>query len=116
MTSMIVLLLAGASVFPEIDRAALDRQARAEAQRPVVRKAAAAKPQPKRPAKVAAPVYSITAVCRAAGEARDAADFLAAFAHGYKLGTGEAAALRETCSLYFIGKREGRAATLASLR
>jgi hypothetical protein len=125
MTSMILMLLSGASVFPAIDRLELDRQARAEASRAAVVKVAAAKavapakakPRASKAAAVAAePTYSLTAVCRAAGEARDTTDFLAAFARGYRLSAAQHAELRQTCGLYFTGKREGRQAFLASLR
>ena len=106
MTAMFLMLLAGATVFPDIDRAALDRQASLETGRPatvrtLVRRAS--QPAPVRLVKAARGSYSIVSVCRAAGEARDSADFLAAFARGYKLSRGESAALRETCALYFTG-------------
>ena len=118
MTSLMMMLIAGATVFPEIDRAELDRRAKAETARPVIRAAASVKkPKPKlAAARVATPAYSLTAVCRAAGEASDAAEFLSAFARGYRLAPGETAALREACSLYFIGKSEGSGRELASLR
>ena len=107
MTSLFAMMLASATVFPDIDRASLDRQAIAEARKPVVARAVvrkASQPAPARMAKAARGSYSVVAVCRAAGEARDSLDFVNAFARGYKLSRGETAALRETCSLYFTGR------------
>ncbi len=107
MTTVFAMLLASATVFPDIDRAALDRQASLETAKPAIARAVvrrASQPAPVRFVKAARGSYSIVAVCRAAGTARDSADFLAAFAQGYKLSRGEAAALRETCALYFTGR------------
>jgi hypothetical protein len=93
------LLLAPAQL-PEIDRAALDRQARIEAVRPRVTPAAGRSGL--------LDLEGMTTVCRAAGEQRDPSAFLAALSRAYTLGAAESAALRGSCAAYMAGRADAR--------
>jgi hypothetical protein len=102
----IAALLAGGDVLPEIDRAALDRQARIEARRSA--------PQAARPARPARPTLLIanrTAVmdlCRAAGSQRDPALFLAGLQNAFNLSPADVAALRDACRSSGAGGADAR--------
>ena len=93
------MLLAPAQL-PEIDRAALDRQARVEAVRPRLTPAAGG------PALL--DLEAMTTVCRAAGGQRDPAAFLATLSRAYGLGSAESAALRGSCAAYMAGRADAR--------
>ena len=93
------MLLAPAQL-PEIDRGALERQARIEAVRPRVTPAAG------RPGLL--DLEGMTTVCRAAGEQRDPAAFLAALTRAYALSAAEGVALRGSCAAYMAGRADAR--------
>ena len=117
-------LVAASTVLPDIDRSALDRQARAEAARPAPIRAVASKASTPAPRKAiarqtpAAPVgkrfrlddiNEHSAVCRAAGASGDPLGFIEAFGNGYFLSRGETAALAVGCAVYFARALSGRA-------
>jgi hypothetical protein len=93
------MLLAPAAL-PEIDRAALDRQARIEAVRPRLKLAAGHGGL--------LDLDAMTTVCRAAGRQRDPAAFLATLSRAYALGASESAALRGSCAAYMAGRADAR--------
>ena len=109
---MLALAAMSSTVLPGIDRAALDRQAIAEAVRaaPPVKAKPAPKPAAVIKASASVPVgkrfrlddiNEHSAVCRAAGASGDPARFIEAFGNGYFLSRGETAALAEGCAIYF---------------
>lgn len=94
------LLLAPISPLPEIDRAALDLQARAEALQP--RRAVASR---------RAGLFELetmTTVCRAAAGQRDPGAFLDTLGRAYGLGAGDQRTLRGSCAAYLAGRADGR--------
>ena len=136
MSILLSLLLAQARVLPEIDRRALDLQARAEAlqSRPrtarpasVTRTTAtqatprrnpqvirAAQTQPARMPNVrrasggALDLSSITTICRAAGNQADPATFLSTLSRAYSLSSTESSSLRTSCAAYLAGRADAR--------
>jgi len=93
------LLLAPGGPLPEIDRAALDLQARAEAL------------QPRRVASRSTGLFELeamTTVCRAAAGQRDPASFLDTLGRAYGLSAADQRALRGSCAAYLAGRADGR--------
>ena len=88
MVIILTALLAGKAVLPQIDRNALELQARAEALQPRATPAArrVRRPAPRR-ASSGSPLdlASITTICRAAGDQADPAGFIARLSIAYSL-------------------------------
>ena len=115
MSIFVALLLSQAKILPEIDRRALDAQARVEATQP--RRAV----QPRRPAPAQrSPVRrasggnnldlsAITTICRAAGSQDDPAQFLSTLSRAYSLSADESADIRTSCAAYLAGRADARA-------
>ena len=131
-----LIALASAKILPQIDREALDLQARAEALQPrthvsqpvrrpsqpvaIVRKPA---PQPVRQA-ATQPVRQpavrrasagnpldlaqITTICRAAGEQDDPAAFIGRLSNAYALSADDRTSLRSSCAAYLAGRADAR--------
>jgi len=117
MSILLIGLLAGASVFPDIDRRALDIQAKAEAARgrPVAK---AARPAPKPVSRVRASlrandVQTLVTICGAAANLHDSADFLNTLGKAYAMPAQEIAKLRGTCAIYSAGRAHARQASFA---
>lgn len=137
-TLLLSLMLAQAPVLPEVDRTALELQARAEgvlARRnraaptthrqatpqprvatPVRNAARPAQPATRRPA---SPIRNasgggnldlsaITTICRAAGTQADPANFLATLSRAYAMSADQSAALRTSCAAYLAGRADAR--------
>lgn len=94
------LLLAPAMPLPEIDRASLDLQARAEALQPrriaLHRRAGLFE------------LDAMTTVCRAAAGQRDPGAFLDTLGRAYGLGPADQRVLRGSCAAYLAGRADGR--------
>jgi hypothetical protein len=131
MVIILTAFLAAAQSGPQIDRTALELQARAEALQPRTRTVA---PGPRKPA--AAPersaavrpgpsrstqprrangggpldLASITTICRAAGNQNDPAGFIARLATAYSLSPGDMTSLRASCAAYLAGRADARRA------
>jgi hypothetical protein len=131
-----LMALASAKILPQIDREALDLQARAEALQPrthisqpvrrpsqsvvTVRQPA---PQPVRQAAVQ-PVRQpavrrasagnpldlaqITTICRAAGEQDDPGAFIGRLSNAYALSADDRTSLRSSCAAYLAGRADAR--------
>jgi len=110
MILIVTALLAGKAVLPQIDRNALELQARAEAlqprteparpvRRPVVRRAASGSPLD---------LASITTICRAAGNQADPAAFIARLGSAYSLSANDSLSLRSSCAAYLAGRADAR--------
>ena len=114
MSILLAMLLSQSKILPEIDRRALDVQARAEAaqprrsarpfsantdQRPQVRRASAGG---------SLDLSSITTICRAAGSQDDPAQFLSTLARAYSLSSAESASIRTNCAAYLAGRADAR--------
>lgn len=138
MIILLSLMLSQARVLPEIDRRALDLQARAEAlqtrrssataqkprqiaqaparqtQRTAVRTAALPPrqtqrlPSPRRASGGALDLSAITTICRAAGNQADPATFLATLSRAYSLNGTESSSLRTSCAAYLAGRADAR--------
>jgi hypothetical protein len=136
MVIFLTALLASAKILPQIDREALDLQARAEAlqprthisqpvRRPTQPVAAArqAAPQPVRQAaaqpirqpilrraSAGNPLYlaQITTICRAAGEQDDPGAFIGRLSSAYALSADDRASLRSSCAAYLAGRADAR--------
>lgn len=93
------LLLAPGTPLPEIDRSAIDLQARAEALQP--RRAATARTG-------LFELEAMTTVCRAAAGQRDPAAFLETLGRAYGLNAADQRVLRGSCAAYLAGRAEGR--------
>jgi len=112
MVIILAALLGGQSVLTEIDRRALDAQARAEARQP--RRAAAAVVQPvRRPVARRASTSGLdfsqtTTICRASGSQTNPALFLSRISTAYSLSPGEATSLRSSCAAYLAGRNDAR--------
>jgi hypothetical protein len=136
MVIFLTALLASSKFLPQIDREALDLQARAEALQPrhhvsqplrrpappvvAVRQPA---PQPVRQA-AAQPVRQpllrrasggnpldlaqITTICRAAGEQDDPAAFIGRLSSAYALSADDRSSLRSSCAAYLAGRADAR--------
>jgi len=98
MSLVLAAMLLAPAALPEIDRTALDRQARAEALRP---RAAAVRRAP-------FDLEAMTTVCRAASGQRDPAAFIATLSRAYGLDASESAALRGSCAAYLAGRADAR--------
>ena len=99
MSMLLAALLLGPSGLPEIDRGALELQARAEALQPrlaAVRKEGLFE------------LDAMTTVCRAASSQPDPRAFLSTLARAYGLGASDSAALRGSCAAYFAGRADAR--------
>jgi hypothetical protein len=110
MILIVTALLAGKAVLPQIDRNALELQARAEALQP---RTAPAKPA-RRPAVGGAgggrpPARApITTICRAAGNQADPATFIARLSTAYSLSGDDSVSLRASCAAYLAGRADAR--------
>jgi hypothetical protein len=136
MVIFLTALLASSKILPQIDREALDLQARAEALQPrthisrpvrrssqpvvTVRQPA---PQPVRQA-AAQPtrqptlrrasggnpldLAQITTICRAAGEQDDPAAFIGRLSNAYALSADDRTSLRSSCAAYLAGRADAR--------
>lgn len=109
------LMLSQARVLPEVDRRALDLQARAEAlqssgntRRTVAR--TQQRPPVARPASAntGLDLSAITTICRAAGNQSDPANFLSTLSRAYSLSPREATSLRTSCAAYLAGRADAR--------
>src|SRR3954468_3217333 len=135
MVIFLTALLASAKILPQIDREALDLQARAEALQPrthvsqPVRRpsqpVAARQPAPQ-PVRQAAtqpirqPIVrrasagnpldlaQITTICRAAGEQDDPGAFIGRLSSAYALSADDRASLRSSCAAYLAGRADAR--------
>lgn len=118
MSIVLAMLLSQSKILPEVDRRALDVQARAEAAQPrrsaqPVRRPAVAttnqRPQVRR-ASVGndLDLSSLTTICRAAGSQDDPAQFLSTLARAYSLSNDESANLRTNCAAYLAGRADAR--------
>jgi hypothetical protein len=114
MVIFLAALLGGQSVLTEIDRRALDTQARVEARQPS-RAAAApiARTPVRRPAVRRASTSGLdfaqtTTICRASGGQADPALFLSRISTAYSLSAGEATSLRSSCAAYLAGRNDAR--------
>ena len=101
MDILLAALLLGPSGLSEIDRNALDLQARAEALQP--RRASTAQQRAG-----LLELEAMTTVCRAAGSQADPAAFLATLSRAYGLDRAESAALRGSCAAYMAGRADAR--------
>jgi len=103
-------LLAGSKI--QIDREALDLQARAEALQPRTRTRAAQpvrRPAPRRASGGnALDLSQITTICRAAGEQADPAGFIGRLSSAYSLSADDSASLRSSCAAYLAGRADAR--------
>ena len=103
-------LLAGSKL--QIDRDALDVQARAEAMRP--RQRAQTSQPVRRPAVRRASggngldLAQITTICRAAGEQADPGEFVTRLSSAYGLSNDDTASLRASCGAYLAGRADAR--------
>ena len=100
MIILLAALLLGPSGLPEIDRNALELQARAEALQPRLANASQR-----------AGLFELeamTTVCRAAGSQPDPRAFIATLSRAYGLSASESAALRGSCAAYLAGRADGR--------
>lgn len=101
-------LLAGSKI--QIDREALDLQARAEALQPRTRAVQPARrPVPRRASGGnALDLGQITTICRAAGEQTDPATFIGRLSSAYSLSADDSASLRSSCAAYLAGRADAR--------
>jgi hypothetical protein len=114
MVILLAAMLAAKPALPQIDRHTLELQARAEQLQPH-RAPPARAPRPQRPQIRRASAGSldfaqITTICRAAGNQRDPASFIAGLATAYALSPGEGASLRASCAAYIAGRDDARRA------
>lgn len=115
MLIILTALLAAKTVLPQIDRNALELQARAEALQP--RTAPAKTPTVRtvrrtavRPASGGTPLdlVQITTICRAAGNQDDPATFIARLSTAYSLSADDSVSLRSSCAAYLAGRADAR--------
>ena len=113
MVIILTALLAGKAVLPQIDRNALELQARAEALqprttpvRPVQRQAQ--RPAPRRASTSPLDLASITTICRAAGNQADPAAFISRLSTAYSLSPDDSVSLRASCAAYPAGRADAR--------
>lgn len=111
------LMLSGKPVLTEIDRRALDAQARAEASRPrgtapvQARRPAATStraPTARRAAGGGLDLAQITTICRAAGNQGNPTAFLTRISTAYSLTAGDTQSLRSSCAAYLAGRADAR--------
>ena len=100
MSFFLAAMLLAPAALPEIDRTALDRQARAEALRP--------RPIPAAARRGPLDLEATTTICRAASEQRDPAAFLGTLSRAYGLDARASAALRGSCAAYLAGRADAR--------
>jgi hypothetical protein len=100
MSYFLAALLLAPAALPEIDRRALDLQARAEALRPRTIQASARSG--------ALDLEATTTICRAASGQRDPAAFLGTLSRAYGLDAQASAALRGSCAAYLAGRADAR--------
>jgi hypothetical protein len=115
MIIILAALLAGPNVLPQIDRNALELQARAEA---LHSRAAPTRPRATAPTRRPAPrrasggnpldLASITTICRAAGNQADPAGFIGRLSTAYSLTDDDSASLRSSCAAYLAGRADAR--------
>jgi hypothetical protein len=113
MILIMTAFLAGKAVLPQIDRNALELQARAEALQP-----RAAPPKPIRAVRRPAPrrasggspldLAAITTICRAAGSQADPATFVSRLSTAYSLSADDSVSLRSSCAAYLAGRADAR--------
>jgi hypothetical protein len=118
MSVFLAMMLAQAKILPEVDRRALDIQARAEAAQPrrtaqPTRRPAVAtttqRPQVRRASgSNSLDLSAITTICRAAGGEQDPAQFLSTLARAYSLSAEENANIRTNCAAYLAGRSDAR--------
>ncbi|MFN3946031.1 MAG: hypothetical protein ACK4K7_13990 [Allosphingosinicella sp.] len=90
---LIALAASAAQVLPDIDRASLDLQARAEAlQEPAGRRSL--------------DIASVSTICNAAAGQPDPAAFIATLSRAYALSRSEGASLRSNCAAYMAGRAD----------
>lgn len=124
MSILLAMVLAQAKILPEVDRRALEIEARAEATQPRRTTTPARATQPRRTASAttnqrpqvrraagggALDLSAITTICRAAGGQSDPAQFLSTLARAYSLSSDEAADIRTSCAAYLAGRADARA-------
>ncbi len=131
MSIVLSLLLSQARVLPQVDRRALEQQARAEAvqsrratsaraPRPQTASQSARLPASRRLAQRSAPpavrrasggtldLAEVTSICRAASSQADAAAFLATLARVRSLSPAQGASLRIGCAAYQAGRSDAQ--------
>jgi len=100
MNIFLAAMLLAPGPLPEIDRASLDMQARAEALQPRTASASSRRGLFE--------LDTMTTVCRAAGGQADPRAFIATLSRAYGLNATESAALRGSCAAYMAGRADGR--------
>jgi hypothetical protein len=118
MVIILTALLAAKTVLPQIDRNALELQARAEAlqpraapaKTPTVRTVRTVRRAAVRPASGGTPLdlVQITTICRAAGNQTDPATFIARLSNAYSLSADDSVSLRSSCAAYLAGRADAR--------
>ncbi len=110
MVIILTALLAGKAVLPQIDRNALELQARAEALQPRATPVRPVRRPAPRRASGGAPLdlASITTICRAAGGQADPAGFIARLSVAYSLSSDDSDSLRASCAAYLAGRADAR--------
>ena len=118
MSILLAMLLSQSKILPEIDRRALDVQARAEAAQPrrsaqPARRPAVATTTQRSPVRRASggnglDLSTITTICRAAGGQDNPAQFLSTLARAYALTADESANIRTNCAAYLAGQADAR--------
>jgi hypothetical protein len=114
MVIILTALLAAKTVLPQIDRNALELQARAEALQPRAAPPKTAVRTVRRPAVRQASggtpldLASITTICRAAGNQNDPATFISRLSTAYSLSADDSVSLRSSCAAYLAGRADAR--------
>ncbi len=106
MSIILAAFLAGPTVLPQIDRRALELQARAEALHAPVHRTASVQQGFSRPSPL--DLTSITTICRAAGAQVDPAGFIVRLSAAYSLDRRDSLALRASCAAYLAGNADAR--------
>jgi len=106
MELILAALLAGKNVLPQIDRSALELQARAEALEPRRTMPAVRRPAVRRASTGPLDLASITTICRAAGNQADPTAFIARISTAYALSSEDNASLRSSCAAYLAGRAD----------
>ena len=109
MELILFALLAGKTVLPQIDRSALELQARAEALQPRAHRASSVRrPVVRRASTSPLDLSSITTICRAAGNQADPAAFISRISGAYTLSSDDSQSLRSSCAAYLAGRADAR--------
>lgn len=110
MILIVAAFLAGKAVLPQIDRNALELQARAEALQPRAKPVRPVRRPVPRRASGGSPLdlASITTICRAAGNQADPAAFIARLSSAYSLTSDDSSSLRASCAAYLAGRADAR--------